>query len=74
MNSMVALMLMLPFNLAKFGFNQLSEKMSMCYSNMPLPKERYNFGGVRVNSVIGFLPAVGDMQCGMFCASHGNTM
>lgn len=73
MNSLVWLINQLPFNAAKFAFKILSDKLTMAYSNMPQTKSRYNFGGVRVNSMTAFLPAVGEMKCGITAVSHGNT-
>ena len=74
MKAFIGSLLMLPFNLGKLNFRILSKKMTMTYSNMPAPKSRYNYGGVRCNSITAFLPAVGEMLCGIVACSHGNTM
>jgi hypothetical protein len=48
--------------------------MSLVYSNLPSPKIRWNFGGIRVKHLNVYLPAVGEMLCGIFAGNHGDIL
>ena len=57
---------MLPFNIAKLAFKFLSTKLTFTYSSVPTPREGFNFNNkIKSKSLACFLPAVGDMLCGI---------
>jgi len=70
----IRLILMLPFNLAKQSINELTKKITMTYTNMPCPSAGYDFGGYKCKSFTGFLPAIGDMLCGLSVVTHGQVL
>ena len=70
----IRLILMLPFNLAKQSINSLTKKITMTYTNMPCPQAGYDFGGYKCHSFTGFLPAIGDMLCGLSVVTHGEVI
>lgn len=74
MQNFIAILLLLPFNLAKLSIHILSKKLTMTYSNVPGPAKPYNYAGATCNSITGFLPAVGDMLCGIVCISHAKVL
>jgi hypothetical protein len=74
MQHFVNLILMLPFGLAKTTFNIMTSKLTMMYSNMPSPSVNYNFKTAKCNSMTVFLPACGDLLCGLIAISHGKIM
>ena len=45
-------------------------KCSLCLTNVPGPRQRYNFGGGKVNHMYPWVPLVGDGQVGFCCFSY----
>ena len=74
MQNFIRLLCMLPFNLAKLSISILARKITMTYSNMPSPTKNHNYNGAICKSIFGFLPAVGDMMCGIVAISHGQVL
>lgn len=74
MQNFTNLMTLLPFNLAKLAIGQLSKKLSMTYSNMPGPENNMTFNNSKLNWLSAYLPAVGEMLCGMVAISQGKIM
>jgi hypothetical protein len=66
-DAMIKLILMLPFHLAKSGFNYFSKKISFTFSGMPAPREGFNWYGAKTKSLAVFMPAIGEQLCGI-CA------
>ena len=62
---MIYCILMLPFNIAKNAFNFLSKKLTFTYSSAPVPKEGFKWGNIKTKALVCFLPAVGEMLCGI---------
>jgi len=56
---------MLPFNIAKQAFKFLSKKLTFTYSSVPTPREGFVWNNIKTKSLVCFLPAVGDMLCGI---------
>ena len=57
---------MLPFNVAKLAFQFLSKKLTFTYSSVPTPREGFVWNKtIKSKSLACFLPAVGDMLCGI---------
>jgi hypothetical protein len=71
---LISFMMMMPFNLAKFGIDTLSKKLTMTYSNMPCPEVPWKYDGKKAKWVVSFLPAIGEMLCGMAAISHGSIL
>jgi hypothetical protein len=69
---MIKLLLMLPYNLAKIGFNYFSKKITFTYSGMPAPREGFNWYGVKTKSFIVFMPAIGEQLCGILAIACNN--
>jgi hypothetical protein len=65
---------MLPFNLAKYCLNLIAKKVSLSYSSILAPRERWDFGVAKVNHISSFLPATGDLMFGIFVNIHGNVL
>ena len=74
MQNFISVLLLLPFNLAKHSITLLSKKLTMTYSNMPTSLKPYDYAGYKCTSMTGFLPAVGDMLCGIVFTSHANVL
>ena len=71
MQNFIGFILLFPFNLAKLSISDLSKKLTMTYSNVPGPYKNYDFNGSKCNSMVAFLPAVGEMLCGLSFLSLG---
>ena len=49
----------LPFGVAEYFWQYITNKTTFNYSNFPGPRNGYNFGGVKCNDMTGFAPMLG---------------
>jgi hypothetical protein len=71
---MIKLILMLPFHMAKSGFNYFTKKITLTYSGMPAPREGFNWDGAKTRSLAVFMPAMGEQLCGITAIPCNNVI
>ena len=74
MDLFIGTLLQLPYNLSKFAFNILSNKITMTFSSLRCPNVGYDWGEYHLDAAYGFIPSVGDMMFAITCFSAENTL
>mgnify|MGYP000270980804 CR=1 FL=1 len=64
----------LPAGLLKRIQESYISKTTMIFSNVPGPREKMYLQGIKIQDLFGFVPLVGDQQCGFVCFSYGGDM
>lgn len=73
MRLFIAILLQLPYNLAKYSFKILSQKITVTLSSAFWPKV-YHWGDYNCDTVFAFIPSVGDMVFGLSIYCIGNNL
>lgn len=69
-----AALMSLPFNLSTPLIKMGMSKLTMQFSGVPGPTDGYNWGGMKVEKISGFIPEFMGIQNTIFCFPVGNNI